>query len=89
MRLRLRLRRRQDLASCSAPVRLTDPAAKQRFADYVLDAPRGRLIAVCEDHSAEGQEAVNSIAAIGAPAARAHGHGCVRVPVLRMQLSGW
>jgi len=34
-----------------------------RYADAVLDAPRGRLIAVREDHSANG-EAVNTLVAI-------------------------
>jgi dipeptidyl aminopeptidase/acylaminoacyl peptidase len=35
-----------------------------RYADYVLDAGRNRLIAVREDHSREGEEATNGIAAI-------------------------
>lgn len=34
-----------------------------RYADFVLDAPRQRLIAVCEDHR-NGGEAVNTIVAI-------------------------
>lgn len=35
-------------------VRLTAPSA-QRFADLQFDAKRNRLIAICEDHSNEGQ----------------------------------
>ena len=34
--------------------------SKLRFADFVLDAPRNRLIAVCEDHSAERPRAGES-----------------------------
>jgi hypothetical protein len=58
----------QELGSAGGPGQpqpLTAEGSKQRFADYALDAARNRLIAVCEDHSQEGQEAVNSIAAIG------------------------
>ncbi|HUT57974.1 MAG TPA: S9 family peptidase [Phycisphaerae bacterium] len=39
------------------------PAGDVRYADFVCDKPRSRLISVCEDHSARG-EAVNTIAAI-------------------------
>ena len=39
------------------------PEGKLRFADGILDAKRGRIIAVQEDHSGSG-EAVNSIAEI-------------------------
>ena len=35
-----------------------------RYADAVLDAARGRLIAVREDHSARRGEAVNTLVAI-------------------------
>jgi len=49
----------------STPTPLTKADAKQRFADYTLDGTRNRLIAVCEDHSEDGKEAVNFIAAIG------------------------
>jgi len=58
----------QDLSSGQpgAPRTLTAADTQQRFADYKLDASRNRLIAVCEDHSKQGQEATNSIAAIGA-----------------------
>ena len=37
---------------------------KQRFADYVLDTKRNRLISVSEDHSREDAEPVNRIVAI-------------------------
>ena len=49
----------------SEPKRVTDPDAKLRFADGVVDASRKRLIAVQEDHSGEG-EAVNTVSAVGA-----------------------
>jgi hypothetical protein len=56
----------QDLAPGSPPVALTAADSQQRFANYVLDKPRNRLLAVCEDHSkGDDQEATNSIAAIG------------------------
>lgn len=57
----------QDISSGQPgkPHALTAADSQQRFADYVLDADRGRLIAVCEDHSKQGQEPTNSIAAIG------------------------
>ncbi|NNG24865.1 S9 family peptidase [Telluria aromaticivorans] len=37
-----------------------------RYADFVVDAGRGRLVTVREDHSAGGHYPVNTIAAIGA-----------------------
>lgn len=40
------------------------PENSFRYADLVVDVARRRLICVCEDHSAEGEEAVNSIVAI-------------------------
>lgn len=40
------------------------PVNKMRYADLIVDAPRQRLIAVCEDHSAESQEARNYLVAI-------------------------
>ena len=52
------------------PERLTDPEAKQRFSDGVVDAARNRLVTVMEDHSGEG-EAANSIASVGAMSADA------------------
>jgi dipeptidyl aminopeptidase/acylaminoacyl peptidase len=38
--------------------------SKLRFADFVLDDSRDRLIAVCEDHSTGGHEPVNRIVAV-------------------------
>jgi hypothetical protein len=56
----------QELSPDSKPVALTAADSKQRFANYALDEPRSRLLAVCEDHSkGDDQEATNSIAAIG------------------------
>ncbi|KAL3158064.1 hypothetical protein ABBQ32_011673 [Trebouxia sp. C0010 RCD-2024] len=43
---------------------LTPEDSKLRFADAVIDQQRNRLIAVCEDHSQEG-EAVNTISSVG------------------------
>jgi len=66
----------QDLTPGSEPVALTAADSKQRFANYALDEPRNRLLAVCEDHSkGDDQEASNSIAAIGEFACCAT-HGC-------------
>ncbi len=39
-------------------------AGKLRFADFVHDAARNRLISVCEDHSAGGHEPANRIVAV-------------------------
>ncbi|MBO0782948.1 MAG: S9 family peptidase [Ktedonobacteraceae bacterium] len=41
------------------------PAGQLRFADMVVDQPRGRLICVCEDHSDTGREATNKL--VGVP----------------------
>jgi hypothetical protein len=67
----------QDITSAQAgkPHALTAADTQQRFSDYVLDGPHHRLIAVCEDHSTEGQEATNTLAAIG---------GCMRMPAYRL-----
>ena len=51
-------------ADPGAPEAVTSKDGKQRFADGVVDEHRGRLVAVCEDHSGEG-EAVNTISAVG------------------------
>ncbi len=40
------------------------PEAKLRFADFVHDARRNRLIAVCEDHSTSDAEPPNRIVAV-------------------------
>ncbi len=39
--------------------------SKLRFADFVHDAPRNRLIAVCEDHTNGDDEPANRIVAVG------------------------
>jgi dipeptidyl aminopeptidase/acylaminoacyl peptidase len=49
-----------------SPLPLT-AAGPQRYADLVYDAPRSRLIAVCEDHSA-AREPVNTLVAVPAHA---------------------
>ena len=40
------------------------PESAARYADIVVDVPRNRVLAVCEDHSATGREAVQSIVAV-------------------------
>jgi dipeptidyl aminopeptidase/acylaminoacyl peptidase len=47
-----------------SPVPIT-PEAPRRFGDLVFDAPRRRLVAVCEQHAGE-REPVNSLVAIDA-----------------------
>jgi dipeptidyl aminopeptidase/acylaminoacyl peptidase len=42
------------------------PEAELRYADAILDRPRGRLICVREDHTVEGREAVNTLVAVQA-----------------------
>jgi dipeptidyl aminopeptidase/acylaminoacyl peptidase len=55
-----------DDASTSAPVALTRPGT-QRFADFVVDRARGRLIGVRELHAEDGHgEPANTICAIDA-----------------------
>ena len=48
-----------------------DPAGGRRFADFVVDGDRGRLICVHEDHTGGGSEAANTVASVplagGAP----------------------
>src|SRR5215213_10117745 len=44
----------------TAPHALT-PEGKLRYSDFVLDALRGRVYAVREDHTGEGNEAVNTL----------------------------
>lgn len=56
----------QGDGSFSEPQPVTAADTQHRFADAVADARLERLVAVREDHSGEG-EAVNSVAAIGAP----------------------
>jgi dipeptidyl aminopeptidase/acylaminoacyl peptidase len=38
--------------------------SKLRFADYELDAPRNRLVAICEDHSTSDHEPVNRVVGV-------------------------
>jgi hypothetical protein len=61
------------------------PETALRYADFIFDTPRNRLIAVREDHRGEG-EAVNTIVAMGlegdeSGGGRAHrGCGFLRLP---------
>ena len=52
-----------DTALGATPRPLT-PAVDLRYADGVIDPTRGRMIAVREDHTVEGREAVNTIVAV-------------------------
>jgi dipeptidyl aminopeptidase/acylaminoacyl peptidase len=45
------------------PVAITRSSA-QRFADFVVDVRRDRLVAVIEDHSADDQEPINAVVAV-------------------------
>ncbi len=47
------------------------PATPRRYADLEIDTGRNRLLAVCEDHSEAGREALQSITAIGLESAAA------------------
>jgi dipeptidyl aminopeptidase/acylaminoacyl peptidase len=48
----------------AAPVALTAEGSA-RYADFVLDRGRRRLVAVCEDHAGGGHHPVNTIRAVG------------------------
>jgi dienelactone hydrolase len=50
--------------SGDAEPRAITPPAEMRFADAIIDQPRGQLICVREDHSEPGREAVSSLAGI-------------------------
>jgi dipeptidyl aminopeptidase/acylaminoacyl peptidase len=52
---------RRDAGRAPEPI---TPEGPLRYADFIVDAPRGRLVAVREDHSAGGREAVNALVAI-------------------------
>jgi dipeptidyl aminopeptidase/acylaminoacyl peptidase len=52
---------RQDAGAAPRPI---TPEGMLRYADAVVDRHRRRLICVREDHSVEGQEAANTIAAV-------------------------
>ena len=41
------------------------PECPLRYADLAIDARRDRLLAVCEDHSSPGREALQSVVAVG------------------------
>lgn len=59
--------------------------SKLRFADLLRDRQRQRLVAVCEDHTIAGQEAVNTLVAIddqGAITTLAKGHNFFASPTL-------
>src|SRR5205823_8793572 len=45
--------------------RAITPAVELRYADYVIDRGRGRIICVREDHTVEGREAVNTLVSVG------------------------
>jgi len=47
-----------------APARPLTPQGDVRYADFILDAARGRLITVCEDHRGGGRHPKNFIAAV-------------------------
>ncbi len=55
-----RIYRCQDGAE---PTPLT-PAVAMRYADYLIDETRGRLICIREDHTATGSEAMNAVVAV-------------------------
>ena len=55
-----------------APPQPLTPEGNWRYADSVIDHTRGRLICVREDHSAEGQEAVNTIVSVGVATGENH-----------------
>src|ERR1043165_9981328 len=48
----------------SAPRPIT-PERKLRYSDFIIHARRSRLVAVREDHTVEGREAVNTIVGLG------------------------
>ncbi|HEY8516620.1 MAG TPA: S9 family peptidase [Candidatus Binatia bacterium] len=58
--------RDQSVFAClvgTTPRRLTEPSAR-RYADLVVDRPRARLIAVCEEHHDDGREPTNTLVAV-------------------------
>jgi dipeptidyl aminopeptidase/acylaminoacyl peptidase len=69
----------------SSPVPLT-PASELRYADLIVDHHKKQLICVCEDHSAQEKEPVNSLAIIpmkgGAPVVIASGRDFYSSPRL-------
>ena len=73
------------LRAGEAPRPLTAEPGK-RFVDSVIDAPRKRLICVCEDHTNAGAEAVNQLVAVrlanGASEVLVGGHDFFSSPCL-------
>lgn len=70
----------------SGATRALTPGDGRRFADAIVDAPRRRLIAVCEDHARNGTEAVASLVAVdlaeGQVTALVQGHDFFASPAL-------
>ena len=52
---------RQDPGAAPRPL---TPEAPRRYADLMIDQKHGRVICVCEDHSAPGHEPVNTLVSI-------------------------
>ncbi len=48
----------------NAPHRITDGDPQFRYADFILDAKRERLIAVCEDHHTSSLNPINTLCSI-------------------------
>jgi dipeptidyl aminopeptidase/acylaminoacyl peptidase len=65
------------MAPGSTPLALT-PAVDLRYADAAYDRRRGRLIAIREDHTRPGEEAVNTIVAIDLAAGETPGQVLVQ-----------
>jgi dipeptidyl aminopeptidase/acylaminoacyl peptidase len=61
---------RQDAGGAPQPI---TPEREYRYSDPVFDARRNRLLAVREDHTVEGREAVNTIVALDAGGANEDG----------------
>ena len=56
-----------------APVAIT-PEGRWHFADAAVDAARGRLICVREDHTVEGRECVNTLVSVAMDGSTGAGH---------------
>jgi dipeptidyl aminopeptidase/acylaminoacyl peptidase len=50
--------------SLNAEPKALTPEGQKRYADFILDSSRNRLITVCEDHSSDSQEPDNFLASI-------------------------
>ena len=78
---------RQELGGEPEPLTPeADPVGGLRYADFVVDTDRNRLISVLEDHTGGGQEPVNTLAAVllesGAPLVLASGSDFYAAPRL-------